>query len=108
MLRQTPVASTEKRHSSNPILAISLRKPQFFMSHEVMGKLADGNLSTVQTMTRSRAFENDSDSDTLRELGREAINPKPKPHTRALKGAKGRDVGFRAVLTCLGAAAGAQ
>ncbi|CAE7256509.1 unnamed protein product [Symbiodinium necroappetens] len=30
---------------------------------KVMGKLADGNLSTVQTMTRSRAFENDSDSD---------------------------------------------
>jgi len=30
---------------------------------KVMGKIADGNLSTVQTMTRSRAFENDSDSD---------------------------------------------
>ncbi|CAE7206923.1 unnamed protein product [Symbiodinium natans] len=30
---------------------------------KVMGKVVDGNLSTVQTMTRSRAFENDSDSD---------------------------------------------
>ncbi|CAE7737929.1 unnamed protein product [Symbiodinium sp. CCMP2456] len=41
---------------------------------KVMGKMADGNLSTVQTMTRNRAFENDSDSDAPRVLS-------PKPQT---------------------------
>ena len=97
MLRRTAVTSTEKSHSFNSIFALfRLSYPAPVSSYVVMGKIADGNLSTVQTMTRSRAFENDSDSDALRVLSPQpqTLNPSPTYGQRSSPGA---------VLSCLSA-----